>query len=126
MRDRYDEIQARGAEVIVIGTGGLRHARAFVKDQQIPYPLLVDSDARAAEAASVQRVGPLKLFDPASYPGGRRAWSAGHRIGIPGKRTNQLGASFVVGPGSALHYSHYDRHTADHAPMESLLDALEH
>ena len=109
----------------MIGTGGLRHARDFVKEQQIPYPLLVDDDARAAEAVSVQRVGPLKLFDPASYPGSRRAWSAGHRIGIPGKRANQLGATFVVGPGSVLHYSHHDRHTADHAPMEAVLEALE-
>ena len=81
--------------------------------------------AEAARAAGVRRVGFLKLFTPASFPGTRRAWRAGHRVGMPGRRTDQLGATFVIGPGAALHYSHHDAHTADHAPLDEIFAALE-
>ena len=98
MRDRYAEIQALGAEVVVIGTGDLRYARAFAEDERIPFPVLVDDDARAADAARVERVGLSRLFAPGSLPATARALRAGYRIGRPGKRVNQLGATFVVAP----------------------------
>jgi peroxiredoxin len=124
LRDRYAEITGLGAEVAVIGTGDVRHARHFVEDEGIPFPVLVDDAAAAAKAARIQRVWFHQLFHPASYPGTRRAWAAGHRIGAPGKRTNQLGASFVLGPGDRLRYEHRDAHTADHAPIDAILATL--
>ena len=108
----------------MIATGDADHARSFIRDEGIPFPVLVDDDAEAAAVASVERVPFLKLFHPASYPGARRAWRDGHRIGKPGKRTNQLGATFVLGPGAVIRYQHRDAHTADHAPIEAILAAL--
>jgi peroxiredoxin len=124
LRDEYDRIQELGAEVVTIGTGNADYARSFVRDHQIPFPVLVDDAAEAATAAAIERVGPLVLFAPQSYPGALRAWRSGHRIGMPGPRTNQLGATFVVGPGAALRYEHRDGHTADHAPIEEVFEAL--
>ena len=96
-----------------------------MQSQDIPFPVLVDDAGLAAQAASVERVGLLRLFHPASFAGLRRAWADGHRVGKPGPRTNQLGATFVVGPGSALHYAHRDAHTADHAPLDAIAAGLE-
>lgn len=124
MRGEYDRIQKQGAEVVTIGTGNVDYARAFVRDEDIPFPVLVDDDALAARAASIERVSVFGLFAPESFPGGLRAFKAGHRIGMPGPRTNQLGATFVVGPGPTLRYEHRDAHTADHAPMEDIFNAL--
>jgi len=123
LRDRYGEIRDAGAEVVTVGTGSAFLGRAFVDDYRIPYAVLLDDDAQAAHAAQVQSVGLVGLFHPDSFPGAARAWKAGHRIGL-GKRTNQLGATFVVGPGDIVRYEHYDAHTADHAPMEEILGAL--
>jgi len=125
LRDAYESIRARGAEVVAIGTGGVKHARAFVEDEGIPYPVLADDAARAATAASIERVGLFRLFHPDSFGGARRAYAAGHRIRASGKRVNQLGATFVMGPGPALHYEHRDAHTADHAPLSEVLAALD-
>ncbi len=108
----------------MIGTADVKLAAAFVEEEAIPYPVLVDDQAQAARAASAERVSMLKLFHPDSFAGTRRAWRAGHRLGRPGRRTNQLGATFVVGPGSVTHYRHWDAHTADHAPMHEVLAAL--
>ena len=124
MRDAHDEIQALGGQVVAIGTGNADQARDFVEREHIPYPVLADDDARAAKAASIQRVGPFRLFAPASFPGGIRAWKAGHRIGASGRRVDQLGATFVVEPGPRLRYTHRDAHTADHAPLDEVLAAL--
>jgi hypothetical protein len=125
LRDRYAEIQALGAEVVVIGTGDLRYARAFVEDERIPFPVLVDDDARAASAARVERVGLARLFALASLAPTARALLSGHRIGRPGKRVNQLGATFVVSPAPRLLLRHYDAHPADHAPLPAIFDALQ-
>ena len=124
MRERYEEITERGAEVVAVGTGDERYAARFVEDEDVPFPVLVDDDARAARAASVKRASPWGLFNPRSFPGARRARRAGHRIHKSGTRVTQLGATFVVGPGEHVRYEHVDAHTADHAPLDDVLRAL--
>ena len=124
MRDAYPEVQGAGGEVVAIGTGNASFASGFVADYRIPYPVLIDSDARAAKIMSIVRIPFWKMFHPASYAGTARAWRAGHRIGNAGRRVDQLGSTFVVGPGPALVYEHRDAHSADHAPISEVLAAL--
>jgi len=124
LRDRYDEIRELGAEIVAIGTGDVAHAREFVEAEGIPFPVLVDDDGAAARAAEIRSVGLLGLFDPRTAPGTVRALRKGFRVGRPGKRVTQLGATFVVGPGDTLHYEYRDAHSADHAPPGEVLAAL--
>jgi peroxiredoxin len=125
LRGIYGEIRRRGAEVVAIGTGNVRHAAAFVADEDVPFPVLVDDDARAARAASVRRVGFFRLLtDRRSRAGAKRARAGGHRIHKAGRRVTQLGATFVISPGSHLRYEHLDDHSADHAPLDEVLAAL--
>ena len=125
MREHYDKITAAGAAVVAVGTGDERYARAFVSQETIPFPVLVDDDGEAARAASVRSVPFLKLiFDPRSMPGARRAHQAGFRVKKSGKRVTQLGATFVLGPGGVVRYEHVDVHSADHAPLPEVLAAL--
>ena len=125
MREHHDEITKAGADVVAIGTGDARYAEAFVTEEQIPFPVLVDDDGEAATAASVKRVNPAALlFDPRAVGGARRAYRAGFRIKKSGKRVNQLGATFVIGPGREIRYEHLDAHTADHAPLDEVLASL--
>jgi peroxiredoxin len=125
LRDHYDEISSTGAEIIAVGTGDQRYAKAFVADEHVPFPVLVDDSAEAAHAASVKKVNfATLLFDPRSIRGARRAYRDGHRVKKSGKRVNQLGATFVIGPGSSVRYEHIDAHTADHAPVDEVLAAV--
>lgn len=125
MREHYEQIQALGGEVVAIGTGDGRYARAFVADEAIPFPVLVDDDGAAAQAVSVRTIRFLQLlFDPRSWPGGLRARRAGFRIHRSGARVTQLGATFVIVPGSTVRYAHIDRHSADHAPLDTVLAHL--
>jgi alkyl-hydroperoxide reductase/thiol specific antioxidant family protein len=124
VRDAYEEIRASGADVLAIGTGNVNHAREFVEEEDIPFPVLVDDDADAARAASVKRGTAWKILGPETYGASLRTWRAGHRIHAPGKRVFQLGATFVVGPGNVVHYEHLDENTADHAPLEVVLKSI--
>ena len=114
----------RGADVVAIGTGDARYARAFVEQEHVPHLVLVDDEGRAARAASVKKVNFLTLIGPATWPGTRRAWAEGYRIHKSGKRVNQLGATFVIGPGSTVRYEHLDGDSTDHAPLEDVLATL--
>ena len=41
-----------------------------------------------------------------------------------GRRVTQLGATFVIGPGSQLHHEHLDAEAWDHAALGEVLGAL--
>ena len=125
MRGHYGEITGAGAEVVAVGTGDERYAKAFVADEQVPFPVLVDDSGEAAAAAAVRKVNFLTLlFDPRSMRGALQAHRDGFRVKKSGRRVNQLGATFVLGPGPTVRYAHVDAHTADHAPVAEVLAAL--
>ena len=124
MRDEYETIQSKGAEVVAIGTGDARYDKAFADDDQVPFLVLVDDDAEAANAAAVRSASAIGLLNPKSFGGAVKARRSGHKIHKSGKRVTQLGATFVVGPGDTVRYEHLDEHTADHAPLAEVLAAL--
>jgi len=124
LRRRHEEIRSRGAEVVAVGTGDVRYAKAFVADEQIDFPVLVDDDAAAARAASVRKASIFSLAGPRTWGGSRQAHRDGFRVHRSGKRVTQLGATFVVGPGSRLRYEHHDAHSSDHASLDEVLAAL--
>lgn len=125
MREHYEEIQGLGGDAIAIGTGNVKYAASFVEDEDVPFPVLVDDHSHAAHAAQVKRVNfRVLLFDKRSREGTKAAREAGHRIHWPGKRTNQLGATFVIAPGNVVAYEHIDDHSADHAPLAEVIAAI--
>lgn len=124
MRGSYEEIRAKGAELVAVGTGDARYARAFIEDEDIPFPVLLDEDGEAAEAAAVKRGSIFDLAGPKTMPGAFKATAAGHRQHKTGRRPRQLGATFVVGPGDVVRYEHLDGDVSDHAPIEEILTAL--
>lgn len=125
MRDAHDKILAAGAGIVAIGTGNAKHARHFVEEENIPFPVLVDDDAEAAHAASVKRGSTWNVLGPKTYGDSFRTWRRGHKIHMAGKRVFQLGATFVVGPGDTIRYEHIDQTTVDHAPLDEVFAALE-
>jgi len=124
LRRAYPEITARGADVVAVGTGDVRYARAFVEQEEIPFLVLVDDAASAAKAASVRKVNWFTLMGPGTWGATRHRWREGYRIHKAGKRANQLGATFVVGPGAVVHYEHLDDDSTDHASLDAVFEAM--
>jgi peroxiredoxin len=124
LRDRHDEISALGATIVAIGTGDRRYAEAFVRDERIPFTVLVDDDASAATAASVETLSWAKLLHPKTWKATRETSKRGYHVHKAGKRVRQIGATFVVAPGDKVRYSHLDADSTDHAPVDAVLAAL--
>jgi peroxiredoxin len=124
LREHHDEITGAGGDVVAVGTGGARHAAAFVRDERIPYTVLVDDDGAAAAAAAVRTVGWFELLHPRTWPASVATWRRGHRVHRAGARVRQLGATFVVGPGDQVRYAHVDTASTDHAPVSEIVASL--
>ena len=110
--------------MVALGTGDARYARAFIEEEHIPFPVLLDEEGDAARAASVRRGGVMQLVGPQTIGGALKATAAGHRQHRTGRRGTQLGATFVIGPGDVVRYEHVDRDVSDHAPIEDVLAAI--
>ncbi|MBW3537734.1 MAG: AhpC/TSA family protein [Actinobacteria bacterium] len=124
MRRHQAEIESHGAGIVAIGTGNRQFATAFVRDESITFPVLVDEDGEAAKAVKLGRTSALALVKPSVILGRRRAAAAGHTQKRLGERPMQLGATFVIAPEGEVLYSHFDADIADHAPIEEVLGAL--
>lgn len=124
MRDRNDEITGLGGRIVAIGTGNCAHAAAFVRDEHVPFVVLVDDDAKAADAASVTTLGWFQLLHPRTWRASLATSRRGYHVHKPGARVRQIGATFVIGTDGRLRYEHLDLDSTDHAPIEEVVAAL--
>jgi peroxiredoxin len=124
LRDANDKITAAGGEIVAIGTGDKNYAAAFVRETGSPFLVLVDDDALAAHAASVNTASWYRLLHPTTWSASLETWREGHHIHKAGRRVKQLGATFVLGPGDQVRYSHVDADSTDHAPVDTVVAAL--
>jgi peroxiredoxin len=124
LRERYDEITGAGADVVAIGTGDRRYAEAFIREEQIPFLVLVDDDAAAARAASLRTLNWFQLLHPRTWRATRETSKRGHHVHKSGKRVRQIGATYVIGAGDRIRYEHLDADSTDHASIDAVLAAL--
>jgi peroxiredoxin len=125
LRDAEPEITAKGASIVAVGTGDARYAAAFVRDEEIPYLVLVDDDAAAARAAQVRVTSFLSMFKAGTWKATVATWKRGYHIHRSGKRVTQMGGTWVIGPGNVVHYEHVDGDSTDHASITDVVAALE-
>ena len=124
MREHHDEITDLGADIVAIGTGDRRYAEAFVRDEQIPFLVLVDDAAAAAQAASLRTLNWFQLLHRRTWKATRETSKRGHHVHKSGKRVRQIGATFVLGAGDRVRYEHLDADSTDHARIEEVVAAL--
>ena len=124
MREHNDEINSLGASIVAVGTGDQRYAEAFVREEQIPFLVLVDDDAVAAQAASLRTLNWFQLLHPRTWKATRETSKRGHHVHKSGKRVKQIGATFVIGAGDRIRYEHMDADSTDHAPVDDVIASL--
>lgn len=124
MRDSYRAIEAKGATVVVIGTGDAAYARDMKDSLNLPFDVLVDDEAVAAAAASIDKGSIKNVLKVKAWTSMVRTMRNGHFVGKPGKRVNQLGATFVIAPGNAVPYEFRDPDTSTHAPLNDVIAAI--
>ena len=125
VRDRYEEFAAAGADVTAIGTGGSNYAQAFIEDESVPFPVLLDEGGEAADIVEMNRLGATSLIRPDALFAGARSLARGNRQHRTGRRPTQLGATLVVAPGNELIHIDKESYAGDHADLDEVLAVLQ-
>ena len=124
MRAHQQEFTAKGATLVAIGLGDANYARLFREETGITFPLLIDEERKAYQAAELKKANIFHLLRGDNAKARKRAKAGGHRQHKLGKDPFQLGASFVFGPGDVDRFAHISQTFGDNAPIEDLLRAL--
>ena len=124
MRDRYEELEAKGARAAAVGMGWPAMAAHFKDEHHIPFPLLVDHDKKTYRAVEMKRTGPWNLYGPPVWIKGIRSiLDYGNKF--PKQDPMQLGGVVVVGTGGDVLYRFRASKSSDIAPLDEVLAALQ-
>ena len=107
-----------------IGTGGRNYAKAFMEDEQVPFPVLLDEDGSAAQVVGTGSMGIASLLKGSQLAAGFRSFKEGHRQNKAGDRPMQLGATIVMAPGDEVLYEDFEDFAGDHADIDEVIAAL--
>ncbi len=107
-----------------LGTGGRRYATAFIEDESVPFPVLLDEDGTAADIVEMNHLGAVSLFRSDALFAGARSLAGGNRQHNTGRRPTQLGATLVMAPGDELLYIDKESFAGDHADLDEVLAVL--
>ena len=124
MREHEPEFKQAGATLAAVGLGDLNYARLFREETGITFPLLVDAERTAYQAAELKSGNLFHIFRRDNGEARARAKAASHRQHRLGKNPFQLGASFIFAPGNRDLFVHLSRTFGDNADPRTLLSVL--
>jgi peroxiredoxin len=117
-------IHGRGYELIVIGQGRAAHARAFVDESHIDFPVYADSSLEAFQAAGLRRSVARTMLDPRVWWRALGAIKDGFSVRRVAGDPWQNGGVFVIDGDGNERFRHISRFAGDHPPMDAVIGAL--
>ncbi len=124
MRGHEADFKSQGATLAAIGLADANYARMFREDTDIKFPLLIDENRQAYQAAGLRTANVLHILRSENAAARARARKAGHNQHKLGKNPFQLGGSFIFGPGNIDRFAHVSQTFGDNATPATLLAAL--
>jgi len=125
LRDSYADVQATGAEVVVVTMGTPEETQEFVQRRgPAPFPLLCDTERASYPLYGLQLGTFGQLLGPAVLSQAMQAKERGFRMSRPMGEPRQMPGTFVIDRGGVIRLAHYNRDAADHPAQEAILEAL--
>lgn len=124
LRDERESFRQRGAEIVVVGNGGVDHARWFRDEEHLPFPVFTDPSRESYKRAGLKR-GLGSAVSPKVFVNAFRAYREGHRQTSTKGDAMQLGGVFVIAPGGRVLYEQRSEVAGEHPPIAELLAALD-
>lgn len=124
MSARSADLRARGVDLVFVGNGAPRYARAFAEEQHLHVPLYTDPELHAYRALSFKHglgrtLGTVRTFGHAF-----RALSKGYRQGATQGEPFQQGGVVVVTPQGDVPYLFASEEAGDHPDADAILEAV--
>lgn len=124
MRDVTDELRKRGADLVVVGNGGVEQALAFRDSKRLPFPLYTDPSRDSYRKAGL-RHGLGSTLNPRAALHAIAALRQGFRQSRTQGDPLQQGGVFVIAKGGRLLFQYVSREAGDHPANEDLVRALD-
>src|SRR5690606_3693019 len=119
------DIEAAGAELVVIGNGTPLMLDAFIEEFGADLThVYTDPSRRTYEALGAKRGSPWFMFDPRLWMNTLRAFRRGARQGRRQGDAGQLGGVWVARPGGEVVFEHRSEVAGDHPDNDQILAAL--
>ncbi len=127
MRDRFTEIAARGAAVLVVSFSPVAALERYRAQLELPFPVAADVDRSAYRAYRLGAGSFWSVWHP------RVLWRyvvltrRGMKLQRPagGDDLSQLGGDFVIDGDGIVRFAHPSRRPDDRPAVQALLDALD-
>jgi peroxiredoxin len=122
LRQRQDELEARGAVVLVIGFEAARRVNGYCRRYQIPFRCLVDEDRAVYRAYGLGQASWLRMLTPRSIaPYIRHMFSGRDVRRTADQDVRQRGGDFVVGFDGRIRLAHASDDPADRPTVDAIL-----
>lgn len=125
MRQRYGDIEAKGAEVVAIFFEPMDRLFQLTRQLQLPYPVLSDPERDVYAAYSLAQGNLLKIFSPKTVWTYVKHFARGRRYEHAASDWKQLGGDFILGEDGTVLYEHRGQTPADRPTVASLISKLD-
>jgi len=125
LRQRYDDIEAKGAEVVAIFFEPRDRLFQLTRQLQLPYPVLSDPERDVYAAYSLAQGNLLKIFSPKTVWTYVKHFARGRRYEHAASDWKQLGGDFILGEDGTVLYEHRGQTPADRPTVASLISKLD-
>ncbi len=124
MRQRYGDIEAKGAEVVAIFFEPRDRLFQLTRQLQLPYPVLSDPERDVYAAYSLAQGNLLKIFSPKTGWTYVKHFARGRRYEHAASDWKQIGGDFILGEDGTVLYEHRGQTPADRPTVASLISKL--
>jgi hypothetical protein len=124
VREAHPQLERLGARVIAVGTGAAYQAQHLM-DTGMPFPCLVDADARLYAALGIGRIEWRQWLNLGVW---RDYLGALHRGSRPGRVTGdprRLSGVAIIDPDRHVRWLYRSRVPGDYPPIDTLVEELQ-
>ncbi len=124
MRQLEQRLVERGVDVCVVTFDAGPMAEAYVRETELAWPLLVDSDRSLYRGYGMERGSTWNIYGPAAIRVYLRLLLRGRSLKGPGTDVHQLGGNVLIDPSGIVRFHHVSKGPADRPAVSTLLDPV--
>jgi hypothetical protein len=122
LRQHERQLTDQNVEVCVVTFDVGPMAMAYVRDTQLAWPLLVDSDRALYDAYGMARGTWWNIYGPSAVGIYLRLLLRGRSLKLPGSDVHQLGGDVLIDPQGIVRLHHVGAGPADRPDISVLLE----
>ncbi len=125
MRQRYEEIQAKGADVLAVSFEPRERLFQLTRQLRLPFTVLSDPERDVYYAYGLAQGHLLRMFSPKTVWTYVKHFARGRRYHHAASDWRQLGGDFILDENGTVLYEHRGQTPSDRPSLASLIAMLD-